>query len=542
MKNPPPSILLVDDNKVIRNSIAAILIENGFQISQAENGREAVEKALDENFDLILMDLIMPEMDGFQALRQLRLNEKTRRLPVLVLTSLQDKESFQKAFECGAQDFIQKSPFNENEFLIRVNSYVKYSLLNKEYILSTVNPETKLPNRTAFHMHLKKMKSPFLFLYRIYNLGSIIQFYGDSLRPVIEKKSAEFFLSTLPAHIIQYAKIFHMSQGTFCILFENEESGLTRENILKYWDEHFPLISSKIINLGENECDIDFSISFTYGHENLLANAELALSYAIRNKINYLFADDYVKEAYQVVENNIHWMKKIKTALAQDKIVPYFQPIINNRTGEIEKYEVLARLIDEGGNVIAAEDFIQIAKESKYYPDITKIIFLKAMAIFKNRLEMMSINISFIDIERQDIREFISEQLKKNKKLIPRIIFELVEEEGIHNFELVKDFILEMKNYGVKIAIDDFGNGYSNFKRMLELDADYIKIDGSLIQHIVTNEKNVHVVFAITSLAKMSNQKVIAEFVENEMIFKRIKEMGIDYSQGYFIGEPKPLS
>ena len=88
-----------------------------------------------------------------RKIKKLRQSEKTRRIPILVLTSLQDKESFQNAFECGAQDFIQKSPFDEKEFLIRVKSYINYSILNQQYILATINPETGLPTYPDVHLH-----------------------------------------------------------------------------------------------------------------------------------------------------------------------------------------------------------------------------------------------------------------------------------------------------------------------------------------------------------------------------------------------------
>jgi EAL domain-containing protein (putative c-di-GMP-specific phosphodiesterase class I) len=124
-------------------------------------------------------------------------------------------------------------------------------------------------------------------------------------------------------------------------------------------------------------------------------------------------------------------------------------------------------------------------------------------------------------------------------KIGSRAVFEIVESESIENFEEVEDFIVQVKSYGCKVAIDDFGTGYSNFEYLMKLKADYIKIDGSMIKDIDTSLNAQIVVSTIVSFAKKMGIKTIAEFVENESILNKVKELGVDYSQGYYFSQPK---
>ncbi|MDD4950096.1 EAL domain-containing protein, partial [Sulfuricurvum sp.] len=122
-----------------------------------------------------------------------------------------------------------------------------------------------------------------------------------------------------------------------------------------------------------------------------------------------------------------------------------------------------------------------------------------------------------------------------------RIVFEILESEGIENYDEVTQFITQVKALGAKIAIDDFGTGYSNFENILKLNVDYIKIDGSLIRELSGNRRHHIIVETIIDFAQKIDAKTIAEFVSDELIYDTIKEMGVDYSQGYFTGKPTAL-
>jgi EAL domain-containing protein (putative c-di-GMP-specific phosphodiesterase class I) len=167
------------------------------------------------------------------------------------------------------------------------------------------------------------------------------------------------------------------------------------------------------------------------------------------------------------------------------------------------------------------------------------VIITKAFEVAKNNLDKeFSVNLSAEDIMNQNIRQFIKGQLV----LFPKpenIIFEIVESEGIENFEEMGYFISWVKEHGAKIAIDDFGTGYSNFSYLIQLDADFIKIDGSLIKDIDTNQAHRSVVETIVAFARKNNMQVVAEYVWNKDVLDMIQELKIEYAQGYYLGEPK---
>ncbi len=123
-----------------------------------------------------------------------------------------------------------------------------------------------------------------------------------------------------------------------------------------------------------------------------------------------------------------------------------------------------------------------------------------------------------------------------------RIVFELLEDEKVKDFKVVKDFISLVKTFGCKIAIDDFGVGYSNFERLLDYQPDILKIDGSLVKDIEINSFSLSVVKTIIAFAKEQNIQTIAEYVESESIYNILNDIGVDYSQGYYFGKPKALN
>lgn len=179
-------------------------------------------------------------------------------------------------------------------------------------------------------------------------------------------------------------------------------------------------------------------------------------------------------------------------------------------------------------------------KKTKLYSHITQEVIHQACNTFKDREEAFSINLSIDDIKDSNtVQEIIKTIIKTNTA--SRIIFEILESEGIENYEEVVNFITQIKALGAKIAIDDFGTGYSNFEHILKLNVDYIKIDGSLIKGIQQDKKHKIIVETIVDFAKKVGSKTIAEFVSDEEIFKNIKEIGVDFSQGYFTGKPSLL-
>jgi len=200
----------------------------------------------------------------------------------------------------------------------------------------------------------------------------------------------------------------------------------------------------------------------------------------------------------------------------------------------------LVRLVTEDGQLLTPLYFLDTAKKGRYYSKITKIVLENSFAaLYKISEAAISINLSVHDIERDEITHYIENLLVQHEDEAHRIIFELLESEDIKDFALIKQFIQKVKAKGVKIAIDDFGTGYSNFERLLSYEPDILKIDGSLIKNIHNNQINQHIVETVMLFAKKQNLSTVAEFVENETIYEIVRDMGIDYSQGFYFGKPE---
>ena len=282
-------------------------------------------------------------------------------------------------------------------------------------------------------------------------------------------------------------------------------------------------------------------ISLDYKGNQVLESAKLGIKELLKTKHDFIISNNFASIKKEKAEKNMETILMIRKAIDDHRIVSYFQPIVNNKTEKTEKYESLVRIIDENGTILSPFFFLDVAKKGRYYSQITNIVLEKSFEALKSVNSDISINISALDIEKKSTRDHIFNLLKENEENASRVVFELLEDENVKDFQTIKLFINEIKKFGVKIAIDDFGAGYSNFERLLEYQPDILKIDGCLIKDITTNNYSLSVVKTIIAFAKEQNIQTIAEFVENREIYDLLKEIGIDFSQGYYFGKPEPL-
>jgi len=198
-------------------------------------------------------------------------------------------------------------------------------------------------------------------------------------------------------------------------------------------------------------------------------------------------------------------------------------------------------MIEKDGSVVSPYFFLQAAKKSKLYFKLSHFVIEETFNILNHHEGSFSINLSVDDILDPEMQKFILMHLSKTSHA-DRIVFELLESEGIENYEEVSKFIANVKSFGSKIAIDDFGTGYSNFAHILRLNVDILKIDGSLIKSLDTDLNAQTIVNAITVFSKRLGLKTVAEFVHTEAVYEKALSMGIDYFQGYYLDEPSPLN
>ncbi len=430
---------------------------------------------------------------------------------------------------------IQKIHLSHNDTNIIILNDISHEVEHKHelYKLLYTDNLTKFPNRAKLIEDLQNngLNLKAVSLLNINSFKEVNDFFGHKVGDSILIDVAKLISKKIHNH--KNLKLYKFPSDTYCVV-NTEES---RDEFVDLINEIIETIYKNVFIFEHYEIDIRMTAGISFSDKNnKLITADIALQTAKKDHKDYLIFYDEL-DKFQEYENNMFWTKKLKSAFVNDNIEVYFQPLVNNETLNVDKYECLVRLIDEDGKVVNPYFFLDISKRSNQYTKLTKIVIEKSFKKFENLPFEFSVNISYEDIENSSFLDFIKEMLKKYD-VKNRVVFEILEDENIKNYNLLISFIDEIKNLGCKVAIDDFGSGYSNFEHLLKMNVDYLKIDASLIKNIAKNENSYKITKTIIEFAKNLNLKTIAEYVENEEIFNIVKNLGADYSQGYYFSAP----
>lgn len=269
-----------------------------------------------------------------------------------------------------------------------------------------------------------------------------------------------------------------------------------------------------------------------------LYKAETALQYGAERNIPFVKYGQ-ISDSIMDSTEEIHILQVIRDALAEELIIPYFQGIYDNRQKRFGMYESLMRISDKSGKIYFPNQFLPVAKKYNLYELLSVVMVKKVMEMFLDSDVTVTINLSVSDVYDREMIKVIFNYL--DKAAHPEyFVFELVESEEVTDYQYIKEFADRIHEKNAKIAIDDFGSGFSNLMHIIRIDADFLKIDGEIIRSICDDEKCMQFVGIITSWCTNQHKQVIAEFVENERIQSIIEEMGITYSQGYYFSKPMP--
>lgn len=401
---------------------------------------------------------------------------------------------------------------------------------NKLYSRYFMDHLTNLPNTYKLRSDLEEYSDFALVIFNIDNFQTINNFYGYMVGDYVIENVAKHLQKNIPQH-----GIYKLLGDEFAFIIDSDIGFYELKDYLN-------VLYDKIKNIVIEYQDINIYVDFTLASatnrssKSIFSNVAMALKYAKEIGAKFWIYEDRMNFENEYARN-LQLSGIVRYAVENSKILPYFQAIADSKTSKITKYECLARLIDKNEKILSPTIFIPVAKKIKVYNTITKIIIDKSFETFEDSEFEFSINLSIEDIMSNDIFKFIIEKLK-NSKASNRVIFELLESDAIEDFKKVDRFISEVKRYGARIAIDDFGSGYSNFGYLTRINVDFIKIDGSLIQNIDI-DKNAHlVVETIVEFAKKLEIKTVAEYVHSSMVMDKVRDLDIDYSQGYYINEP----
>ena len=428
--------------------------------------------------------------------------------------------------------------FDENmdtiEYMSIRHDITKVVQQQEQITRQTTDSITGLPNRTKLEEDMQSFRFPKLALIALDNFNVIQDYYGRD----IGNKTLIDTANMLSGYIVASGmQIYDLSSGNFALL---AGEGIEATAFKALCDDILQTIEDYIVQVEDESFNIRARAGLTYLQDNAFANASMALHHAQGTKKDSVVYDntDNIIELY---ENNLKWTKKIKNALKENRIVVYAQAIFEADALEANKYECLVRMISEEGELISPFFFLDIAKKSKLYLAITKRVVEISFEVFSKLPDKtFSINLSVEDLINTQSMDFLKEKINQYD-IASRLILEIVESEGIESYEEILPVIGDLKALGCQISIDDFGTGYSNFAYLMQLNVDYIKIDGSLIRNI-DHDKNSQIISkAILSFAKQLNLKTVAEFIHNEQVMQYAKDMGVDYLQGFHLGKPEPI-
>lgn len=394
----------------------------------------------------------------------------------------------------------------------------------------TTDTVTNLPNRFSLVEALGKKDVTALAIINIDRFSDINEVYGIEIGDGI-LAGYGYWLSMHVARKGEHLSLYKMGSDEFALLYKNCHD-FTQCTV--FLEELIALTQKESFLIDDIEIVLTITIGIAPSSERVLEHATAALKQA---KLNRRSLEVFSFSSKEEQENNIAWYKRIREAIEESKIVPYFQPIVDNRSRKVIKYEALIRLIDADENVISPYFFLDIAKKTKVYPELTKMMIEKVVELFRDRDTPVSLNLSTQDLINPALADFLEEIIHTNK-MGRKIIFEILESEGIRNYAEVSAFVDRFKAIGCRFAIDDFGSGYSNFDHLLKLNVDTLKIDGSLIKNLPHDRNAQIIVRHISDFAHEMGITTVAEFVSSEAIFDKVCELGIDASQGYYFYEP----
>ena len=306
--------------------------------------------------------------------------------------------------------------------------------------------------------------------------------------------------------------------------------------------EEFEAISADVLEylncISLNDIQLSYCCAVVINKNEPLHKAEKALKYGIENKLRYV---EYTKMKQSIPDasEELNILQTIRDAISENLVVPYFQGIYDNKKKQFALYESLMRIQDKNGRIYYPDQFLPVAKEYNLYEELSIVMVKKVLGMFSDKDVCISVNLNVRDIYNREMIKTIFSALDKAERP-SNFVFELVETEEVTDYDYIQQFSERVREKGAKIAIDDFGSGYSSLMHIIRIDADFIKIDGEIIRTICKDKKCREFVGIINFWCRSQKKSLIAEFAENAEIQEILEQMGVAYSQGYYFSKPEP--
>lgn len=578
-----PNILIVDDNPHNIFAMKSLLEHMPVKLYEALSGNEALDLLMQQEFALVLLDVQMPDMDGFEIAGLMRMNKRTKEIPIIFVTAISKEEQYiKKGLQIGAVDYLFK-PVDPIILMSKVSVFINYYIqkkqmdhmvakLNQSQNLLTKKNEslnhlartdvlTGLENRLNFEEILERTiqsskidKKMFTLIFLdLDNFKYVNDAFGHDCGDILLKEVAERLKKVIRnREIVSHTRlndysISRLGGDEFAILLidisDMEVAGKIANRIIESLAKPFVIQG--------NEAHISASIGIAYYPMNgdtaelLMKHADVAM-YQAKNAGKNQF--QYFSEIIHKDQQYLFQVESfIKQALEKNEFYLVYQPILNLSTKELVAVEALCRWRNDVLGEVTPDVFIPIAEGTGLICQLGQWILQTAVLEMKHCYDLYHISLHcHVNLSTNQMldNEFVSyvQSMMQMQLLKPEsLTFELTETALMKNAQILGENLNTLSKLGFHISADDFGMGYSSLSRLVLLPISSLKIDKTFVQTITEQPQNESsIINSILELAKNLNLVTIAEGIETQEQFDFLLKHQCQYGQGYLLAKPMP--
>lgn len=539
-------ILVVDDDRSMRIALANAVSQDGYVLEQANNGQHALVLCQRKMPDLILMDALMPEMDGFTACRRIREMAGGADVPILMITGLEDENSIVRAFSAGATDYVPK-PVHFAVLRQRMARLLQASKAEKHVKkLAYFDTLTGLPNRTSLMQTLKVALNR-----AVINQSVVAVLFLDLdrfklINDTLGHDAGDLLLKAVADRIRRCVRendfVARLGGDEFTVVLEDMVS---LDNVAHVAEKICSSLSSPFVFL-QQKMFLSTSIGISLFPNDaddvttLLKHADSAMFRAKESRNHYSF---YKHGMEDEIARRIELENDLRQAVADSALSLYFQPQFSSADDQLIGVEALLRWDHPKLGVLTPDKFVPLAEESNLINDIGLMVVRKACrqaCIWHKRGHRLrvAVNLSARDLQAVGMRDRLNEIIRQEGADPSMLEFEITETVLLENPDQMIEELRCLRDMGITLAIDDFGSGYSSLNYLRRLPVDLIKIDRSFIVDLSEGEENKSLVEGIIALTHSMGMKTMAEGVETQAQRDLLVQLGCDYLQGYYFARP----
>ncbi len=540
-------ILIIDDD-LLNRTLLSKLLSDSYKTLEAGNGEAGLEilKKCSYEISCILLDLVMPVMDGYEFLSVMQKDPRFRNIPVLVISSDEDKDGEKRCFELGAWDFIRK-PFNDTTIKLRIGGIINRSQLNLleklEYVAEH-DSLTGLYNRSKFFAETRRMldnnpQKEFAFVrFDIERFHLINDFFGEEEgNRLLKFVAAVIVKSAKSLRLCTYGKI---ESDVFCFCIPNGEINLgwlareAKRELTEYNYNYYiePTFGVYIIK------DISLSIETIYGRASMASKK-------CKNKyMDYIeYYDQSMTDRYLMEQRIINEMQG---ALDNSEFVAYFQPKYILKTGQPYGAEALVRWKHPKNGLMYPGQFIPVFEKNGFIGKLDYYMWEKVCQHLRCWIDEgitpqpISVNVSRANMYNPHLVDILSGLMKKYDIPIQLFNLEITESAYMDNPNQMKKTVSELKARGFVILMDDFGSGYSSLNTLKDIDVDILKIDTKFLPTGDGDSRSERILSSVVRMAGWLDLPVVVEGVETNEQRDFLESIGAEYVQGFLFARPMP--